>query len=106
LSKPIEPPLYDIRYPDALGYLFGIIRTLIGLMLLFAVRVICKASLLRFICAYYGLDMKDPATRQEKAIELPYNYITYFAMGLNIAFIAPYIFRLLEIQRDYSYTEL
>lgn len=106
LSKPIEPPLYDIHFPDAMGYLFGVVRTILGLVLLFLTRMLFKASLLRFICSLYGLDSKDPASKKEKKIELPYNYLTYFVIGLHISFTAPFIFRLLGIQRDYSYTEL
>jgi sphingosine-1-phosphate phosphatase 1 len=106
LNKPDEPPLYNIIFPDALGYLFGVIRTILGLSTLMATRLFFKSSLLKFLCAIYKCDIKDPATRQQKKIELPFNYITYFGIGLNIAFISPLIFRYLGIQRDYSFTEL
>ena len=106
LSKPNEPPLYDIIFPDALGYLFGVIRTILGLSTLMATRLLFKSSLLKLLCSIYKCDINDPATRQQKKIELPYNYITYFGVGLKISFISPFIFRCLGIARDYSFTEL
>ena len=106
LNKPAEPPLYDIRFPNAFGYVLGLVRTLIGLLSLLATRQLCKASLLRLLCAWNGLDPADPASKREKCIELPYNFFAYMAIGVNIAFGSPYLFRLLNIERDYSYTEL
>ena len=106
LNKPAEPPLYDIHFPDAMGYLYGVIRTILGLLMLYLTRVFFKSSLLKFLCKIHGLDSKDPRSKQEKKIELPYCYITYFSIGLNIAFTSPYIFRMLDIQRDLSYTEI
>ena len=106
LAKPAEPPLYDIHFPNALGYFFGVIRTLLGLIVLLLIRQFFKSSLLRFLCHIHKLDYKDSRSKQQKKIELPYNYLTYFAVGLNIAFVSPYLFTVLGIQRDYSYTEL
>jgi sphingosine-1-phosphate phosphatase 1 len=106
LNKPANPPLYDIHFPNALGYVFGVVRTILGLLIILATRQFFKFSLLRFLCHFHNLNPKDPVSKQQKKIELPYNYLTYFAIGLNIAFTSPYVFRLLNIERDYSYTEL
>ncbi len=107
LNRPDEPPLYDIHFPNALGYVLGVLRTILGLLVLFATRQIFKSSLLRIMCYLNGVSPADSAEiKKEKKIELPYYYFTYFAMGLNIAFTSPYLFRLLNIERDYSYTEL
>jgi sphingosine-1-phosphate phosphatase 1 len=103
LQKPDYPPLYDIRSPSIVHL---VLRTLIGLLILIAIRQIFKTFLLRLICFIYNCDHNDPIVRRKKKIELPYNYITYFVIGLNIAFLSPYLFRLLGIERDYSYTEL
>jgi sphingosine-1-phosphate phosphatase 1 len=106
LARPTEPPLYDIQFPDAVGYALGVLRTFLGLCVLLAIRQFFKFSLLRFLCHVYGLDYSDAKSKREKRVELPYNYLTYFAVGLNIAFASPYLFCLLGIERDYSYTEL
>jgi sphingosine-1-phosphate phosphatase 1 len=106
LERPAEPPLYDIHFPNALGYVFGVVRTILGLLMFLACRQILKKSLLRFICYLNGRDYKDPQSKRLKAVELPYNYFSYFVLGMNIAFMSPFVFRLLNIERDYSYTEL
>lgn len=104
--KPSEPPLYDIHFPNALGYLFAVIRTFLGLTMFIVVRQLLKKSFLRLLCYLNGLDYKDPASKQRQIIELPYNYFSYFVLATNIAFTSPLLFRLLNIERDYSYTEL
>ena len=62
--------------------------------------------LLRLICYYHKLDYKDEQSKKEKKVELPYYYLTYLTIGLNITFTSPATFRLLNIARDYTYTEL
>lgn len=106
LARPAEPPLYDIQFPNALGYLHVLVRTPIGILMFFACRYILKRSLLRVICSLNGLDWRDPASKKLKAVELPYYYLSYFVLGVDIAFLSPVIFRLLNIERDYTYTEL
>ena len=106
LNKPDDPPLYNIQFPNALGYLLGVVRTILGLITLLITRQAFKKYLLKFLCQLNGLDPADPACKQNIKIELPYNYLTYFAVGLNISFASPLLFRFLYIARDYSYTEL
>lgn len=106
LHKPDEPPLYDIHFPNAFGYFLGVLRTLLGLLLVLCTRQLFKNFLLKFLCFICKLDSKNPESKKQKKIELPYNYITYFALGVNIAFTIPFLFRLLTIERDYSFTEL
>ncbi|CAF0704718.1 unnamed protein product [Brachionus calyciflorus] len=106
LHKPDEPPLYDIHFPTAIGYLLGILRTILGLILLLCTRQFFKKFLLKFLCHINRMDHKNSENKKEKKIELPYNYLTYFAIGVNTAFTFPFLFRLLKIERDYSYTEL
>ena len=106
LNRPEDPPLYEINFPNMIGYLFGVVRTIIGLISLLATRQFFKLSVLRFLCYINGMDFEDPACKREQKIELPYNYITYFFIGLNTSFVSPFLFRMLNIERDYSYTEL
>lgn len=106
LNRPNEPPLYDIHFPNAIGYILGIFRTILGLLMILATRQFFKSSLLKFLCYIHGLDYKDSESKKIKKIELPYYYLTYFAIGLIISFGAPFVFRMLKIERDYSYTEL
>ncbi|RNA24291.1 sphingosine-1-phosphate phosphatase 1-like [Brachionus plicatilis] len=102
LQKPDEPPLYDIHFPNAFGYFLGVLRTIMGLVLVLCTRQLFKKFLLKFLCYVYKLDHLNPESKKQKKIELPYNYMTYFAIGVNIAFTFPYLFRLLSIERDYK----
>jgi sphingosine-1-phosphate phosphatase 1 len=106
LHRPDEPPLYEIMFPSMLGYVLGVVRTTLGLLCMLATRQALKASLLRLLCYMNDMDYKDPTYKKEQKIELPYNYITYFFIGLNISFVSPLMFRMLNIERDYSFTEL
>lgn len=106
LHKPDEPPLYDIHFPNVFGYMLAILRTFLGLLLVLGTRQLFKKFLLKFLCFICKLDHLNPENKKKKKIELPYNYLTYFAIGVNIAFTFPFLFRLLRIERDYSFTEL
>ncbi len=106
LIQPVLPPLYDIKYPNRIGYFLGIVRTILGMLTLLATRTLFKLVLLRIICFYHKLDYKDEKSKKEKKVELPYYYLTYIAIGFNITFTSPVTFRLLNIARDYTYTEL
>jgi sphingosine-1-phosphate phosphatase 1 len=103
LERPLTPPVYSIIPPN-LGLCF--LRTILGLIITYATRQIIKTIVLRLTCLSYGLDWKNPEIKRLAKVEMPYYYLTYFAIGFNIAFTCPLIFRAIGINRDYSYTEL
>ena len=103
LERPLTPPVYSIIAPD-LG--LCILRTIIGLLLIYATRQIVKTFVLRSTCYFYGLDWKNPEIKRLAQVEMPYYYLTYFAIGFNISLTCPLLFRAMGINRDYSYTEL
>lgn len=103
LEKPLTPPVYAIVMPD-LG--LCVLRTILGMVFVFFTRQVVKTVVLRCTCAFYGLDWKNPESKRLGKVELPYYYLTYYAIGFNISFTCPVIFRFLGINRDYSYTEL
>ncbi|CAF0838910.1 unnamed protein product [Adineta ricciae] len=103
LEKPILPPVYEIMAPD-LG--LCVVRTILGLVIVGITREIIKTIVLFSACSFYGLDWKNPESKRFAKIEMPYYYLTYFAIGFNIGFTCPLVFRALGINRDYSYTEL
>jgi len=106
VEKPDFPPLYDINFPTTLGYMLLILRTFIGLVMLVLTRHLNKEFLLRFLCWWHKLNPKDPEAKRQKKIELPYYYVTYLMIGINVAFTSPFVFRYFGIARDYTYTEL
>lgn len=103
LERPVLPPIYSIIAPN-LG--LCCLRTLLGLVIVGVTRQVIKTAVLRWSCNYYGLDWKDPESKRQARIEMPYYYLTYFAIGFNIGFTCPLAFRALGINRDYSFTEL
>ncbi|CAF0926635.1 unnamed protein product [Adineta steineri] len=103
LEKPIFPPTYPIIPPN-LGLCF--LRTILGLVFVYITRQVVKTVVLRCTCSVYGLDWKDPNSKRYAKVEMPYYYLTYFAIGFNIGFTCPFLFRSIGINRDYSFTEL
>lgn len=103
MDKPRTPPVYSIIPPN-LGLCF--VRTILGMLIVYATRQIVKNLVLRLTCRYYGLDWKDPESKRSGKVELPYYYLTYSAVGFNVCFTCPLVYRMLGINRDYSYTEL
>ncbi|CAF1545565.1 unnamed protein product [Rotaria magnacalcarata] len=103
LERPLSPPVYSIIAPN-LG--FCVLRTIVGLLIVYTTRQLVKTCVLRVTSALYGLDWKDPEIKRFAKVEMPYYYLTYFSVGFNIAFACPLVFRLMGINRDYSYTEL
>ncbi|CAF0738821.1 unnamed protein product [Rotaria sordida] len=103
LEKPLTPPIYSIIAPN-LG--LCVVRTILGMIFIYATRQVVKTIVLRITCSLYGLDWKNPESKRLAKVEMPYYYLTYFAIGFNISFTCPLFFRALGINRDYSYTEL
>ena len=103
LDKPLTPPIYSIIPPN-LGLCF--VRTIVGMLIVVATRQLAKTAVLRVTCWYYGLDWKDPESKRSAKVEMPYYYLTYSTIGFNACFTCPLVYRMLGINRDYSYTEL
>lgn len=106
LNKPDKPPLYDIRYPDAFGFFTVFVRTFLGMTILLATRQLVKPFWKYILCKLFCVNSKDIEGMRKKRIEIPHYYLTYLILGFNVTFSSPYIFRLLNIERDYEYTEL
>jgi sphingosine-1-phosphate phosphatase 1 len=103
LEKPLTPPIYSIIPPN-LG--LCVVRTVIGMLIVYATRQLVKDAVLRGTCRFYGLDWKHPDAKRSGKVEFPYYYLTYFTIGLTIAFVCPLLYRAMGINRDYSYTEI
>ena len=106
IHQPDTPPLYDINYPDALGWFNVFLRTALGMAVLLATKIFFMFFFKHFLCLVFNQDRTNPDTFRKKLIELPLYYFTYFLLGINVTFTSPYIFRLLGIERDYSFTEI
>jgi len=106
LIKPDTPPLYDIHYPDTHGMFNVVIRTFFGMTVLLLTRQTIKPIFKKILCTIFFQDPTNIENMRKKRIEIPLNYLTYLFLGFNVTFTSPYVFHLLNIERDYSYTEL
>ena len=103
LQKPLIPPLYSIF---AHKLCISVLRSILGMIILYATRQIVKTIVLWATSAIYGLNSRNPETKRFVKVEMPYYYLTYFAIGFNIIFTCPLVFHVIGINHDYSYTKL
>ena len=103
LQKPLIPPLYSCF---AHSLCIGVLRTILGMIILYATRQIVKTMVLRTTSAIYGLNSRSPEMKRLAKVEMPYYYLTYFAIGFNITFTCPLVFHVIGISHGYSYIEL
>lgn len=88
-----------------------LLRTAIGFSCTLATRAFFRWSSYITMCALFRLDRdsmkhRDVANRRQTIVELSYKFITYFAMGINTAWLQPNTFRLIGIERPTFYTEI
>lgn len=103
-KAPGSPP-YQIIYPDLANLGLMICRTFVGVIVLFLVRAITKAIGYRLFCRLFKLDRNDPETKQMLCMEISSKYTTYSLVAISAIWLAPVIFRFLEIERESSFTE-
>jgi membrane-associated phospholipid phosphatase len=99
LAHPYD--VISISEPDAgftlAGVLAGACRLLVGLPLVFIIRLACRYCLLRILCDIAGLDSQDPASKQVVMIETLYKYLSYVILGVCGVVVVPQVFALLAI---------
>lgn len=107
------PPPYPILWPTWHQYGLTLLRVVIGGVIAVATRAIFKP--LSYLTACYLLNanaaqLKEEANdinnKKKLIAELSYKYLTYTAIGFNITFLAPAVFRVLGCERPSFYTEI
>lgn len=106
MLRAASPPPYDIIYPSWPWLALIIIRTVVGVCILFVTRAVFKRATYPLACMAAGLDPRDPLTKQKLAVELPNKFVPYAAVAFNTVFIAPMVFRCLGIERVTFFTEI
>lgn len=81
-------------------------RMLIGGIIALITRFAMKFITYRSSCWYFGLDPKDPKSKQQFCVELPVKFGTYFVLSLVVVVLTPIIFMKMGIERPNLYTEL
>lgn len=98
--------LFPIKFPSSWAELvILLLRTTIGLVIVALARSVGK-RLSQFVTRLIsGVDPSDPSTRFNTVVEVPIKLFTYICVGLAISFVAPGVFRELNIVRVSMETE-
>lgn len=68
----------------------ALLRVFLGVLVLMATRALMKAATIPLVCWVFGVPSGDVRkARQHMEVELPYRYIVYGAVGLNVLFLVP-----------------
>ena len=96
---------YQIIYPDLPNLGLMVLRSLIGVVILFLTRAVAKIISHNVFCSIFALDKNDPTTKRELCMEISGKLFTYTLVSLNALYLAPQVFRMLSIERESSFTE-
>ncbi|XP_051909006.1 sphingosine-1-phosphate phosphatase 1-like [Hippocampus zosterae] len=76
----------------------ALLRFALGVAVLLLTRMLMKAAVIPPLCRLAGLPADDVRrARQRVAVELPYRYIVYSAVGFTCVCVVPLLFRLLNL---------
>lgn len=93
----------------SLGWEFwmnGILRQILGTGMLVALLELLKKAVIYLTALSFGLNPKDPTTKQYFWVELPYKYIGYFVPSFCGAYYMPYLFQYLGLLRGNFLVEI
>ncbi|XP_076629269.1 sphingosine-1-phosphate phosphatase 2 [Colletes latitarsis] len=112
LAPTIQPP-YHIVWPSYLMYGCMILRTVVGLCSILAIRSLCKQFSYRTMCAILKINFKDLMNSKNYSknkntifIDLVNKYLTCFMIGVNTLYLLPKVFPMIGIERSTLYTEI
>lgn len=113
LSASLVSPPYHIVWPtySMLGHL--ILRTVLGLSIVFGTRVLCKYLSYTAVCAILQINCKElmkcqdyNGNRNKVLVDLIYKYVACFMIGVITVYFLPQIFSTIGIERPAFYTEI
>lgn len=95
MPDPTPDQLPFIMPPLSLGLVgTALLRVVLGVLVLVATRAVMKAVTIPLVCRVSGVPSGDVRkARQHMEVELPYRYIVYGAVGFNVLFLVPLLFR-------------
>lgn len=106
IRGPPLPPPYNIMWPDYRVFGLALLRAIIGILCIVATRAFFKSMTYAVLCFVMRVDASDFKSKQKLLIEIPSKLITYCAIGFVITYVAPFVFRLLCIERETMFTEV
>lgn len=106
-------PPYMIIWPTYGMLGLSLLRTVLGLCGVIATRAIGKSISYGFVCILLGKDKNELRNspnslenRDKTIVELSYKYFTFGLIGVNIQYLLPNVFKMLNIHRPDFYTEI
>ncbi|XP_071354953.1 sphingosine-1-phosphate phosphatase 1 [Trachinotus anak] len=76
----------------------ALLRLVLGVLVLMATRALMKAITIPLVCRVFGVPSDDVRkARQHMEVELPYRYIVYGMVGLNVLFLVPLLFSYMQL---------
>lgn len=113
IREPSLPPPYSVIWPTLNMIGLSLLRTILGLVIILAVKAIFKSLSFATICALLQVKAEDYmnktggiTVRRRLVVELFYKFITYIAIGFTVVYTSPMAFRLIGIERPTFYTEV
>lgn len=106
IRGPAIPPPYMIMWPGYKVFGLALLRAMIGISCIVATRAFFKSVTYALFCFVMRVNSRDLKSRQKILVEIPSNIITYTAIGFVITYVAPFVFRLLCIERETAFTEV
>ena len=104
IRGPAVSPPYPVLWPSYEMLGLSLLRTIIGLMTVLATRAAAKSA------SYAALQTFGPSSGNEQSgrltVKLVCKLLTYAAIGININWFSPAVFRLLGIERPTFHTEI
>lgn len=102
LSLQLDPPASSLplKMPSITGALLGrsLLRLLIGVAVLLAVRAIMKAIAIPLACHLFGVPSGDVRkARQNPHVELTYRFLVYGTVAFCCVFLVPLLFLCLNL---------
>uniref|UniRef100_A0A3P8W6L2 Sphingosine-1-phosphate phosphatase 1 n=1 Tax=Cynoglossus semilaevis TaxID=244447 RepID=A0A3P8W6L2_CYNSE len=99
LPDPTPEQLPLVLPPLSMGLVgAAMIRIVVGVLVLVATRALMKALTIPLVCWVVGVPSQDVRkARQHMEVELPYRYIVYGTVGLNVLFLVPLLFTYLHL---------
>jgi len=103
----VGSPPYHIKTPDLEWVKMALLRMVIGYSSLFLTRASMKQMTYKMSCWIFRLNPEEyEKNKKLMIVELPYKYLTYCAISLNVVYFSPLIFRFFDIERPTAWTEV
>lgn len=108
-GPPVAPP-YSVIWPSYEMLGVSLLRTIIGLITVVATRALAKSLAYAALRAGLAFQRRQVDGREgedvELSVKLGAKLITYAAVGVDVLWLAPAVFRLLNIERPTFHTEI